>query len=77
MEKAPELPSVSHPRQGIDRLHCPELPRWPICEAARLCGKAGKVSVLDFCKDALIRKFGDSWYEEAQQAQILWREAQS
>ena len=26
--------------------------RWPICEAARLCGKAGKMSVLDFCKDA-------------------------
>ena len=49
--------------------------RWPICEAARLCGKAGKVSVLDFCKDALIRKFGESWYEEAQQAQTLWREA--
>lgn len=47
--------------------------RWPICEAARLCGKAGKVSVLDFCKDALVRKFGEEWYNEAQQAQTLWR----
>jgi hypothetical protein len=50
--------------------------RWPICEAARLCGKAGKVSVLDFCKDALVRKFGEAWYEEAQQAQTLWRNSQ-
>jgi hypothetical protein len=50
--------------------------RWPICEAARLCGKAGKVSVLDFCKDALVRKFGETWYEEAQQAQTLWRNSQ-
>ena len=24
--------------------------RWPICEATRLCGKAGKISVLDFAK---------------------------
>ena len=47
--------------------------RWPICEAARLCGKVGKVSVLDFCKDALVRKFGEEWYNEAQQAQTLWR----
>ncbi len=51
--------------------------RWPICEAARLCGKAGKVSVLDFCKDALIRRFGDSWFNAAQQAQKRWREALS
>ena len=48
--------------------------RWSICEAARLCGKAGKISVLDFCKDALVRKFGEAWYEEAQQVQTLWRE---
>lgn len=48
--------------------------RWSICEAARLCGKAGKISVLDFCKDALVRKFGEAWYKEAQQVQTLWRE---
>ena len=51
--------------------------RWPICEAARLCGKAGKMSVLDFCKDALIRKFGEPWYEEAQAVQALWRESKT
>lgn len=50
--------------------------RWPICEAARLCGKADKTSVLDFCKDSLIRKFGEEWYDEAQQAQAAWKSSQ-
>ena len=51
--------------------------QWHICEAARLCGKAGKITVLDFCKDALVRRFGEAWYEEAQQAQTLWQQSQS
>ena len=51
--------------------------QWHICEAARLCGKAEKITVLDFCKDALVRRFGEAWYEEAQQAQTLWQQSQS
>lgn len=50
---------------------------WPICEAARICGKSNKISVLDFCKDALVRKFGEAWYNEAQEAQALWRASKS
>ena len=50
--------------------------RWPICDAARVCGQATKLSVLDFCKDALIRKFGESWYAEAQEVQTAWRASQ-
>jgi hypothetical protein len=50
--------------------------RWPICDAARVCGQATKLSVLDFCKDALIRKFGESWYAEAQEVQSAWRSSQ-
>jgi hypothetical protein len=42
-----------------------------------LCGKAEKITVLDFCKDALLRRFGEAWYEEAQQAQTLWQQSQS
>ena len=51
--------------------------QWPICEAARLCGQADKITVLDFCKEALVRRFGEAWYEEAQQAQTLWQQSQS
>lgn len=50
--------------------------RWPICDAARACGLSTKLSVLDFCKDALIRKFGESWYAEAQEVQTAWRASQ-
>lgn len=47
--------------------------RWPICEAARLCGSKQSMTVLDFCKDALIRRFGEAWYEEAQTVQQAWK----
>ncbi|MDA0728285.1 MAG: DUF3109 family protein [Bacteroidetes bacterium] len=50
--------------------------RWPICDAAKACGQSTKLSVLDFCKDALIRKFGESWYAEAQEVQSAWRASQ-
>jgi len=49
--------------------------RWPVCDAARLCGKSTRLSVLDFCKDALVRAFGEDWYAEAQEVQRAWRES--
>lgn len=38
--------------------------RWHICGDACSLGKELKVPVYKFLKDALIRKFGDAWYEE-------------
>ncbi len=38
--------------------------RWPICNCARKKGKKMDVRIYRFVKDALIRKYGSSWYEE-------------
>lgn len=38
--------------------------RWPICDDACTLGKELQVPVYKFTKNALIRKFGASWYEE-------------
>ncbi len=37
---------------------------WPICHDACLLGDQLKVPVYRFVKEALIRKFGQSWYKE-------------
>ncbi|MDD4847447.1 MAG: DUF3109 family protein [Bacteroidales bacterium] len=46
---------------GLTSLH---YHRWEICEDARKLGKAKKVSIFEFLKKPLIRKFGEQWYEE-------------
>lgn len=38
--------------------------RWPICSDACVLGASLKVPVYQFVKDALIRKFGENWYQE-------------
>lgn len=38
--------------------------RWPICNCARKNGKKLDVKIFRFCKEALIRKYGEAWYEE-------------
>lgn len=38
--------------------------KWPICDDACTLGKELQVPVYKFTKDALIRKFGEAWYEE-------------
>lgn len=38
--------------------------RWKICAPACDLGKELKVPVYKFLKEALIRKYGESWYEE-------------
>lgn len=38
--------------------------KWPICDDACDLGKELQVPVYKFVKDALIRKFGESWYSE-------------
>ena len=38
--------------------------RWDICSAACTKGKENKIKVFEFAKEALIRKYGQEWYEE-------------
>jgi hypothetical protein len=38
--------------------------RWPICDGARKRGKREGVRIYKFVKDALIRKYGQEWYDE-------------
>ena len=40
---------------------------WPICSDACALGEELKVPVYKFLKEPLIRKFGDSWYEELEE----------
>jgi hypothetical protein len=37
---------------------------WPICDDACVLGRELQVPVYKFVKQSLIRKFGESWYEE-------------
>ncbi|MDA0678333.1 MAG: DUF3109 family protein [Bacteroidetes bacterium] len=46
--------------------------RWEICDDACTLGKELKVPVYQFVKTALIRKFGEAWYTELEQAAALW-----
>jgi hypothetical protein len=48
--------------------------RWPICDGARDCGLANQVSILEFCRTALVRKFGEEWYQMALEAREVWKE---
>ncbi len=41
--------------------------KWPICDDACTLGKELQVPVYKFVKDALIRKFGESWYKELEE----------
>ncbi len=41
---------------------------WHICSAARILGRKEGVPVYVFLKEALIRKFGEDWYHEVDQA---------
>jgi hypothetical protein len=38
--------------------------RWPICNCARKKGRKLKVRVYRFVKDALVRKYGQDWFDE-------------
>ena len=47
--------------------------QWPICGSAVECGAGLNLSVLQFCKSSLIRRFGEAWFEEAAVAEREWR----
>jgi hypothetical protein len=44
--------------------------RWPICKPATVLGKTLNVPVYEFCKDSLVRKFGEAEYKELQVAHV-------
>lgn len=41
--------------------------RWEVCKPACKLGKKEQVPVFRFLKEALIRKFGNAWYDELEQ----------
>ena len=47
--------------------------RWPICDDACSLGKELQVPVYKFTKDALIRKFGEQWYQELEDVAELYK----
>lgn len=49
--------------------------QWPICNSAISCGAGLNLSVLQFCKSSLTRRFGEAWFEEASVAEREWRKA--
>ncbi len=44
--------------------------RWEICDSACSLGKELSVPIYKFVKEALIRKFGESWYRELEEVAI-------
>jgi hypothetical protein len=47
---------------------------WDICSAACELGKKEQLPIYKFLKDALIRKYGVSFYEELEEAVKVWKE---
>lgn len=41
--------------------------KWQICDSACTLGKELRLPIYKFVKEALIRKFGEAWYEELEQ----------
>lgn len=48
--------------------------QWNICEGARVCGAAKEISVLEFCRDALVRRFSLEWYDKALKTYEVWQQ---
>ena len=47
---------------------------WDICSAACELGKKEKLPLYQFLKEALIRKYGESFFEELEKAAEVWNE---
>ncbi len=41
--------------------------RWPICDPACSLGKELQTPIYKFVKEALVKKFGEAWYEELEE----------
>lgn len=49
--------------------------KWPICKPACTCGAKLDVPVYRFLKDALVRAYGQEWYEELEVIHSEWEKA--
>lgn len=47
--------------------------KWPICAPACACGSKLQIPAFAFLKEAIIRKFGESYYSQLQEAYKLWK----
>jgi len=47
--------------------------RWHICSSACSFGRELKVPVFRFLKEPLIRKYGEEWYDELEEANIAYQ----
>lgn len=47
-----------------DKVDAVNYHQWSVCEAARELGCEKNIRVYEFLKDALIRKYGENWYNE-------------
>lgn len=48
--------------------------QWPICAPARVLGKEVGLPMFKFLREALIRKFGEAFYDEMEEAEKLLAE---
>lgn len=48
--------------------------RWSVCKAAVLLGEKENLPVYKFLKEPLIRKFGEAWYQELEEAVVELKE---
>lgn len=49
--------------------------KWDICAPACSCGEKLQVPVYRFVKTALVRKYGEEWYAQLEEADVLMRKA--
>lgn len=50
--------------------------KWHICKPACDCGAKLKLPVFRFCKASLVRKYGEAYYQQLEEAYVLWQEDQ-
>lgn len=47
---------------------------WPICAPACSCGEKLEVPTYKFLKAPLVRRYGESWYNDLEQTYAVWKE---
>ncbi len=51
--------------------------KWHICSPACACGEKMEVAVYKFAKSALVRAYGEDWFEKLEAAAQLWKDRPS
>jgi hypothetical protein len=51
--------------------------KWHICSPACACGEKTQVPVYKFAKSALVRAYGEDWFEKLEAAAQLWKDRAS